>query len=110
MTWTDLVLTPFTGSGKYFCLRMTVSARTSAGAVSTPDLIAHDSKSFYAFFYVGSTEQLIVATSDLLDILKVLFNTGFFGLVCSLFPHRSRWFATMPPMCGGMCGGDWRST
>ena len=75
-----------------------------------PNLIAHDSKSFYAFFYVGSTEELIVATSDLLDILKVLFTTGFFGWVCSSFPQRSRSFATMPPMCGGMCGGNLRST
>ena len=61
-----------------------------------PNLIVHDSKSFYAFFYVGSTEELIVATSDLLDILKVQFNTGFFGWVCSSFPHRSRWFAAFP--------------
>ena len=76
------------------------AGRTARGG-QHPDLIAHYTKSFYAFFYVGSTEQLIVATSDLLDILKVQTNTGFFGWVCSSFPHRSRWFATMPPMCVG---------
>ena len=76
--------------------------RTAWGSVlSTHDLIAHDSKSFYAFSCVGSTEELIVATSDLLDILKVQFKTGFFGWVCSSYPHLSRSFATMPPMCGG---------
>jgi hypothetical protein len=31
MTLTDLVLTPFTGFGKYFCLLIFVSARTSDG-------------------------------------------------------------------------------
>ena len=32
MTLTDLVLTPFIGFGKYFCLLVFVSARTSAGS------------------------------------------------------------------------------
>ena len=43
------------------------------GAFST-----HDSKPCNAFFYVGATEELVVATSDLLDIFKVQFSTGFF--------------------------------